>query len=109
MSAERLASSPGAAGIALLCDADGRIREILGDQQSTSEAFDEDKIGQVLTHLISNAVKFSPPGAAVAVRAAAAGGGVRIEVRDQGPGIPEGERDTLPAAILAEAGAGAAP
>ncbi|MDP8980729.1 MAG: HAMP domain-containing histidine kinase [Acidobacteriota bacterium] len=58
-------------------------------------SFDEGKIAQVLNNLISNAVKFSLPGSAVEVRAAAADGGVRIEVRDEGPGIPEGERGKL--------------
>jgi signal transduction histidine kinase len=58
-------------------------------------SIDEGKIGQVLNNLISNAVKFSQPGTTVAVSAAVEDGGVRIEVRDQGPGIPEGERDKL--------------
>ena len=56
---------------------------------------DEGRIAQVLNNLISNAVKFSQPGTAVAVRAAAEGGGVRIAVHDQGPGIPQGERSKL--------------
>jgi two-component system, OmpR family, sensor kinase len=58
-------------------------------------SLDEGKIAQVLNNLISNAVKFSQPGTRVAVRAAAADGGMRIEVRDQGPGIPEEERGKL--------------
>ncbi len=58
-------------------------------------SFDEEKIAQVLNNLISNAVKFSKQGATVVVRAVAEDGGVRIEVRDQGPGIPEAERGKL--------------
>jgi signal transduction histidine kinase len=58
-------------------------------------SLDEGKIAQVLNNLISNAIKFSQPGTAVAVCAVAEGSGVRIAVRDQGPGIPEGERDKL--------------
>jgi signal transduction histidine kinase len=49
----------------------------------------------VLNNLISNAVKFSQSGTAVTVHAVAASGGVQIAVRDQGPGIPEGERGKL--------------
>ncbi len=56
---------------------------------------DADKIAQVLNNLISNAVKFSQPGTTVSVRAVPEGGGLRISVHDQGPGIPEGERSKL--------------
>ena len=58
-------------------------------------SLDEGKIGQVLNNLISNAVKFSQSGTAVTVHAMAEGGGVKIAVRDQGPGIPEGELGKL--------------
>jgi signal transduction histidine kinase len=58
-------------------------------------ALDEGKIAQVLNNLISNAIKFSEHGTTVAVRAVAEGSGVRIAVRDQGPGIPEGEHSKL--------------
>ena len=56
---------------------------------------DKGKIEQVLNNLISNAVKFSQPATAVEVRARAQDGSVLISVRDQGPGIPEAERDKL--------------
>jgi signal transduction histidine kinase len=56
---------------------------------------DEKKIEQVLNNLLSNAVKFSQPGTKIAVDAAAEGGGLRVGVRDQGPGIPEDERSKL--------------
>ncbi len=52
-------------------------------------------IEQVLNNLISNAVKFSQPGAVVEVRAGVHDCGVLIAIRDQGPGIPETERDKL--------------
>lgn len=58
-------------------------------------SLEEGKIEQVLNNLISNAVKFSQPGAVVEVRAGVHDGGVLISVRDQGPGIPETERDKL--------------
>jgi PAS domain S-box-containing protein len=50
---------------------------------------DSDRLTQVITNLLSNAMKFSPPGGTVAVQVSRAGLGLRIEVRDQGPGIPE--------------------
>ncbi|MDB4952007.1 MAG: two-component hybrid sensor and regulator [Gemmatimonadetes bacterium] len=49
---------------------------------------DADRILQVLTNLISNAVKFSPAGSTVAVSARAEGGRALFEVRDRGRGIP---------------------
>lgn len=48
-----------------------------------------DRLTQVVTNLLSNALKFSPPGGTVEVHVAQAGLGVRVEVRDHGPGIPE--------------------
>jgi signal transduction histidine kinase len=50
---------------------------------------------QVLDNLIANAVKFSHPGDTVWVRASWAGGQWRIEVADQGIGIPPDEIDRL--------------
>jgi two-component system phosphate regulon sensor histidine kinase PhoR len=51
------------------------------------------RIEQVLLNLLDNAVKYSPPKAAVRVRAVAAGGMARISLADHGPGIPP---DALP-------------
>ena len=50
---------------------------------------DADRLNQVVTNLVSNAVKFSPRDAAVEVRARRAGNRVRVEVQDHGPGIPD--------------------
>ena len=59
--------------------------------------FDADKLRQVFDHLVSNAVKYSPPGSSVSVIIArhAATQMCTIAVRDQGPGIPPSERDQL--------------
>jgi len=56
---------------------------------------DSHKIEQVLENLISNAIKFSPPDTTVGVTLRRGGTGLRIEVSDQGPGIPKGEWGTL--------------
>ena len=56
---------------------------------------DPNKIRQVVDNLLSNAVKFSPPGSLITVELGATAGGHTIAVRDQGPGIPESERDVL--------------
>jgi PAS domain S-box-containing protein len=46
------------------------------------------RLGQVLHNLITNAVKYSPRGGAVTVRAWSEGGQVCVAVSDQGIGIP---------------------
>lgn len=57
---------------------------------------DPDRFQQVMTNLLSNAAKFSPPGGLVTVRARAlAAGRVRLEVHDDGPGIPAEFRDRI--------------
>src|SRR5688572_13997135 len=48
---------------------------------------DRDRLRQVITNLIDNAVKYSPAGAAVDVEAFAQNGKLSIEVRDRGPGV----------------------
>ena len=49
---------------------------------------DRRRLKQVLTNLIENAVKFSPPGSPVEVTAWAEAGRVLVSVEDHGPGIP---------------------
>ncbi|SEM20232.1 two-component system, OmpR family, sensor histidine kinase KdpD [Pseudoxanthomonas sp. GM95] len=49
-------------------------------------------VEQAVFNVLENAAKFSPPGEPVQVSARLAEGGVRIDVADSGPGIPEDER-----------------
>ena len=51
--------------------------------------------GQIVSNLIGNAIKYSPPGSHVRVWAEGLEERVRICVADQGPGIPEDERGRL--------------
>jgi signal transduction histidine kinase len=53
---------------------------------------DFDRLMQVLTNLISNAIKFSDAGTPVEIAATRRKGSVRITVTDEGPGIPESFR-----------------
>ena len=46
------------------------------------------RLQQVLSNLLSNALKFSPAGSQVLLSAQALGGQIRILVVDQGPGVP---------------------
>ena len=56
---------------------------------------DRDRLAQVLDNLLSNALKFTPPGGRVAVRLRARGGIARLELQDTGVGIPEEELPKL--------------
>lgn len=49
---------------------------------------DADRVVQVLTNLISNALKFSPEGGVVLLKISKGNKRVRFSVTDQGPGIP---------------------
>jgi signal transduction histidine kinase len=48
---------------------------------------DRERLRQVVTNLIDNAVKYSPAGAVVNVEAFATNGRITVAVRDRGPGI----------------------
>jgi two-component system phosphate regulon sensor histidine kinase PhoR len=48
---------------------------------------DRRALDQVLGNLVHNAIRFTPPGGAVALRAVRDGASVRLEIEDQGPGI----------------------
>jgi PAS domain S-box-containing protein len=56
---------------------------------------DHDRILQVLSNLIGNALKFTPAGGRVSLRAAEQGDAVVFSVTDTGPGIPEAQRQHL--------------
>jgi signal transduction histidine kinase/CheY-like chemotaxis protein/CHASE3 domain sensor protein len=58
-------------------------------------AADRDRLRQVLVNLASNAIKFTPPGGSIALRASAAPGRVRFEVADTGVGISADDQARL--------------
>ncbi len=59
-------------------------------------AADRDKVGQIVSNLLANAVKFTDTGGRVELSVAAAGAGaVEVKVSDTGVGIPPGRLATL--------------
>jgi PAS domain S-box-containing protein len=56
---------------------------------------DRKRLMQVMTNLLSNAAKFSPPNSAVDVNVSVKDAMVRVEVSDCGPGIPEAFRHRI--------------
>jgi signal transduction histidine kinase len=73
-------------GIALSMDLEAGSLLVGGDRA---------RLEQVVDNLVSNAVKFTPPGGDVTVRLSAEGDRALLEVADTGMGIPRSEQDRL--------------
>jgi signal transduction histidine kinase len=58
-------------------------------------AADPDKLRQILTNLIDNAIKYSPDGGRVALEVARSGGRIRFRISDEGLGVPPAEQDRI--------------
>ncbi|MGE5548801.1 MAG: ATP-binding protein [Solirubrobacterales bacterium] len=56
---------------------------------------DQRRLKQVMFNLVGNAVKYTPTGGSVVVRAERAGGELVLTVSDTGPGIPEADRERV--------------
>ncbi|MCA8964719.1 MAG: PAS domain-containing protein [Planctomycetes bacterium] len=78
-------AQPGAAArrIDLVCAAPGAAAELVVDAS---------RLRQLCSHLVDNAVKFTPDGGRVRVEVRVADGSWQLAVEDSGPGIPEAER-----------------
>ncbi|WP_438029244.1 sensor histidine kinase [Sorangium sp. So ce233] len=61
-------------------------------ERSLPAEFDQERLLQVLSNLVSNSIKFTAPGGRIRVCGERAGGELRFSVSDTGPGIP---RDLL--------------
>jgi two-component system, chemotaxis family, CheB/CheR fusion protein len=56
---------------------------------------DPQRIGQVLTNLVGNAARYSPPGTQITVHAQQEGEYVQLDIIDEGRGIPTEQRDKV--------------
>lgn len=65
---------------------DVAVQELTGEPLPTVRG-DRKRLKQVLMNLIDNAVKYSPAGGTIEVRAYAENGHVFVDVHDEGPGI----------------------
>jgi signal transduction histidine kinase len=77
--------SAAVSGVALTMESGGEL-PVFGDPT---------RLHQLLGNLLSNAIKFSPRGGRVHVIADTVDAYARVQVLDEGPGIPVGERDQL--------------
>src|SRR5215203_2969528 len=74
--------------------ADGRVFvEFVPNENEVTATFDRERVLQVLSILLDNAVKYTPDGGKVTVRVEEENGGVALAVSDTGVGITE---DQLP-------------
>jgi signal transduction histidine kinase len=69
--------------------------EVDVDGKLPTACVDTTRVRQILDNLIDNAVKYSPQDGRIELRVDADSETVRFHVRDQGPGIPESERDRI--------------
>lgn len=65
------------------------------DVQAATVEADPEKLRSVVDNLIGNAVKFTPAGGSVSVRARSSGDEALIDVIDSGPGVPAEERESI--------------
>jgi two-component system sensor histidine kinase GlrK len=56
---------------------------------------DPDKLGTAVANLLSNAIRFSPPGGTLRLQLSSGESGVCIDVRDQGPGVAGTDADRV--------------
>ncbi|MGH2772192.1 MAG: sensor histidine kinase, partial [Actinomycetota bacterium] len=69
--------------------------EVQIDEDLPAAFADKDMVVQIVTNLVSNAVKYSPHGAPVRVAARANGASLQVSVADQGIGLSSAESDKL--------------
>ncbi len=63
--------------------------QLVAAQPGAKVHADPDRLAQVMTNLISNACKFSPPGSTVDIAVTREGGRLKVAVADYGPGISD--------------------
>jgi signal transduction histidine kinase len=56
---------------------------------------DPQRLSQVLSNLVTNAIKYTPPGGTITVRAFADGAVLRVEVADTGDGVPPDQQSRI--------------
>jgi PAS domain S-box-containing protein len=70
-------------------------RPVALDVQPITASVDAAKVERILENLLSNAMRHTPEGTRVWVRAHAQEGGVLLIVEDEGPGVPEDLREAI--------------
>ena len=74
---------------------DGHRFVVALDEGLLAAEADRDKLGQVLAHLLDNAIRYSPAGGTVTVAARRREDAVEVSVEDEGVGIPHAEQERI--------------
>jgi signal transduction histidine kinase len=69
--------------------------ENLGDRLPVSPAGDADALSVALGNLVGNAIAHSPRGGVIDVAARRTGAAIELVVADQGPGVPQADRERI--------------
>lgn len=65
------------------------------EHDATTVAVPSDALRHIVLNLLDNAIKYGPDGQTVRVSTSVIGDEVRIAVADEGPGVPESERERI--------------
>nr|PZN55432.1 MAG: hypothetical protein DIU68_08420 [Chloroflexota bacterium] len=82
-----------AAQLSAMCTEHRLILDV--DRELPWVLVDRDRIAQVLVNLVSNATKHAPPATRITISAYPENAWLRIDVSDEGPGIPDEARDYI--------------
>jgi two-component system OmpR family sensor kinase len=81
--------------VAPLLERRGQRAELICSRPGLALDADPQYLGQVLINLLTNAVRYSPPGGLIELSISSVGSSVELRVTDQGPGIPQRERTRI--------------
>lgn len=74
--------------VALICQSKKQTLTLDVPESLPTAHCDASSVQHILTNLVGNAHKFTPEGGAITIRACEAGQFLRVDVEDNGPGIP---------------------
>jgi signal transduction histidine kinase len=69
--------------------------EIDVDVEAVTVSVDAAKVERIIENLLSNAVRHTPPGTRIWLRASSLDGGLMLVVEDEGPGVPDDLREAV--------------
>jgi signal transduction histidine kinase len=78
-----------------IADARGIRVELAGTPRNLLVAADRQRVREMLTRLLDNALKFNPPGSTVALALRPLSDRIEVGIADSGPGIPAEQREQV--------------